>query len=551
MQIIIPMSGFGERFRQAGYDVPKPLIEMEGKPIIAHVADMFPGENDFIFVCNRDHLEDPGWRMREVLEEIRPLGKIVPIDSHKLGPVWAVLQAENLVARDQPVAVNYCDFTCYWDYSHFKKFTELSACDGAIPCYRGFHPHTIWSNYYAYVKHTDGWIEAIQEKQPYTDDPRSEFASSGTYYFKTGALMLEYFKKTVELELKVNNEYYVSMVYDPMLRDGKKIAVYDLQHFMQWGTPGDVVDYNQYSGMFRDILKENEHGDDGVARTIVLPMVGEGKRFQTVGYEDPKPLVEVSGKPMFLQALNDLPRGKRSILVLRKDLPSVERIIASAEERPGVETLMLDGLTSGQASTCLEAMAAVEEGPILISACDHGLLYDETAYLELESAPEVDVIVWVKRGHYAAFLRPEMYGWVDAEENGAIRGVSVKKALGHPEKDPIVIGTFTFKKKEYFLRSYERMVGRNARVNNEFYVDMMINDALELGLRCRIFDIQHYLCWGTPEEYETYRYWQSCFHKWDSHPYRYELDVNLNRNSGIDWDAKSREYEPFTPDARQ
>ena len=56
MQIIIPMSGFGERFRRAGYTVPKPLIEIENKPIISHVIDMFPGDNEFIFICNQDHL---------------------------------------------------------------------------------------------------------------------------------------------------------------------------------------------------------------------------------------------------------------------------------------------------------------------------------------------------------------------------------------------------------------------------------------------------------------------------------------------------------------
>ena len=63
MQIIIPMSGFGERFRRAGYTVPKPLVEIDGKPIIAHVIDMFPGETDFIFICNRDHLNEPAYRM--------------------------------------------------------------------------------------------------------------------------------------------------------------------------------------------------------------------------------------------------------------------------------------------------------------------------------------------------------------------------------------------------------------------------------------------------------------------------------------------------------
>ena len=54
------MSGFGERFRRAGYKVPKPLIEIDGKPIIAHGVDMFPGEQDFLFICNNQHLGNPG-----------------------------------------------------------------------------------------------------------------------------------------------------------------------------------------------------------------------------------------------------------------------------------------------------------------------------------------------------------------------------------------------------------------------------------------------------------------------------------------------------------
>ena len=55
MQIIIPMSGFGERFRRAGYSITKPLIKIDGKPIVAYVIDMFPNEKDFIFICNQHH----------------------------------------------------------------------------------------------------------------------------------------------------------------------------------------------------------------------------------------------------------------------------------------------------------------------------------------------------------------------------------------------------------------------------------------------------------------------------------------------------------------
>ena len=50
MNIIIPMSGLGTRFMEAGYEKPKFLIEIEEKPIIQHVVDRFDKDDNFIFV---------------------------------------------------------------------------------------------------------------------------------------------------------------------------------------------------------------------------------------------------------------------------------------------------------------------------------------------------------------------------------------------------------------------------------------------------------------------------------------------------------------------
>ena len=69
MQIIIPMSGFGERFRAAGYKVPKPLIKVHGKPIIHHVIDMFPGEEDFTFICNEVHLGTEAFKLEQIIKD--------------------------------------------------------------------------------------------------------------------------------------------------------------------------------------------------------------------------------------------------------------------------------------------------------------------------------------------------------------------------------------------------------------------------------------------------------------------------------------------------
>ena len=68
------------------------------------------------------------------------------------------------------------------------------------------------------------------------------------------------------------------------------------------------------------------------------------------------------------------------------------------------------------------------------------------------------------------------------------------------------------------------MIQRKGLINNEYYIDGCLLDALKMGLRIKVFYVDHFLCWGTPNELKTFEYWQSCFHKWESHPYKWEKD---------------------------
>jgi len=531
MQIVIPMSGFGERFRKAGYTVPKPMIEVGGKPIIAHVMDMFPGEEDVIFICNADHLGEPSYNMEQTLRGLRPGGRIASIAPHKQGPVFAVAQVFDQIRDDEPVIVNYCDFACYWDYPHFKRFVRDSGCDGAIPAYRGFHPHSLGSTFYAYVREQNGWASAIQEKQPYTDTPIDEYASSGTYYFASGALMKQAFNEIMARGIEVNGEHYASLAYIPLFERGKHVAVYELQHFMQWGAPQDLAEYQQYDRQFRALVNDG-YRPASQAGTLLLPMAGAGARFAQEGYKKPKPLIPVSGRPMAVAATHDLPCAQSQTFVLRHDLPQVDAIAhCMMQAFPSGKIAMLNQLTQGQAITCLNAMNGIgDDAPLTIGACDTGMLYDARAFEELLKRPDCDVIVWGFSGHSAAQRNPESYGWIAADDYSVTR-ISVKVPLTNPAKDPVVTGTFTFKKAAYFRSACERLIARDGRVNGEFYVDSCINDAIALGLKVKLFQIEAYLCWGTPNELRTFEYWQSCFHKWASHPYDLSRDSRVRPES--------------------
>jgi putative flippase GtrA/NDP-sugar pyrophosphorylase family protein len=549
MQVVIPMSGSGERFRRAGYTVLKPLIEVNGRPIIGHVVDMFPGVDDFLFICNRDHLAEPAFRMEEILREICPSGRILPIEPHKRGPVHAVLAAGAAIDLSRPTVINYCDFTCYWSFEHFARYVAEVGCDGAIPAYTGFHPHMLGSVNYAYVRETNGWVEDIQEKKPFTDAPTREYASSGTYYFRTGAMALDYCRRCLEEGPDLNGEYYVSLVYKPMLEDGRGVVVYPLQHFMQWGTPEDLATYLGWARAFERLAADSSprRRQPGA---VMVPLAGAGSRFAKEGYVDPKPLVAVSGTPMVVQATRDLPAADRSIFILRSDLPGRGHIESCLSTFPGARLVVLDALTDGQARTCLLAIDRVDpEQPLTIGACDNGVLFDANRFETLMADPDVDVIVWVARHHPNAARRPEMYGWVETAGD-VVTGVSVKKALQDPANDPIVIGTFTFKRARYFKAAAERMIERNGTVKGEYYVDTCINDAIAAGLRCHIIEVDAYLSWGTPDELRTFAYWQSCFHKWPRHPYRLENDCRVPESKRAELAASCRATVPPLPGPR-
>ena len=131
MKIIIPMTGYGSRFVAAGYTDLKPLIPVQGKPILQWIVEgMFPEETDFLFVCRQEHLDNiPG--MKETLYQIAPTAKLFAIKNWvKKGPVYDVLQASKEIDEKEACIINYCDFYMIWDWKRFKKEVQERKCDG-------------------------------------------------------------------------------------------------------------------------------------------------------------------------------------------------------------------------------------------------------------------------------------------------------------------------------------------------------------------------------------------------------------------------------------
>lgn len=249
MKVIIPMAGSGRRFLEAGYKELKPLIVVDGKPMIQWVLNLFPSENDVLFICRKDHLESG---LAEQLKGISPGARLKGVTPHLQGPVMSLQLAIDEIPDSEECLVFYCDFFMLWDYEDFKK--NLDGADGVIPCYTGFHPHLMHSqNVYASCRMNERKeVLEVREKHFFGDDKMSCSHSPGVYYFREGRILKHYVKELLTKNQSIHGEFYVSMLYQLMIEDGLKIMGYDkISHFCQWGTPRDLEDYLYWTTRLR------------------------------------------------------------------------------------------------------------------------------------------------------------------------------------------------------------------------------------------------------------------------------------------------------------
>ncbi len=248
MRIVIPMAGQSERFRRQGCMVPKPFIMVGEQPMIHWVCDMFTPEDHFVFVIRKEH--GAVQEYRDILEAAVPRHTIVEVEPNTKGPVCTALAADAVVDDDEPVILAYCDFYQHWDYRQFRW--TVDPYDGGIAIFKGFVPASFGATYYAYLRCNErGEMLELREKQSFTHTRHEERASSGVYYFGSWRLFRQYAERALGEELPVGSEYYVSLLYNPMIQDGLHVITYEVERFICWGTPADVEQYAFWSDYFR------------------------------------------------------------------------------------------------------------------------------------------------------------------------------------------------------------------------------------------------------------------------------------------------------------
>lgn len=247
---------------------------------------------------------------------------------------------------------------------------------------------------------------------------------------------------------------------------------------------------------------------------LLIPLAGEGKRFKEAGYTVPKPLIKVEGVPMVIKAAQALPEADVRVFLCRKEHIAKYRIGQKIKQYfPQAKILEVPALTEGEASTCLLAEQTVDRDSLLtIGSCDVAALFNHGALDALIASNEIDALIWTFRNNPCVQAKPEVYAWVSVDDAGYAQKVSTKIPISDtPIQDHAVVGTFTFKRASYFFDYAKNMIRENRRINKEFYVDECMNLLIEDGLRVKVFEVDVFLCFGTPVDLQMYEYWREYF----------------------------------------
>lgn len=229
MNVIIPMAGRGKRFEEAGYSFPKPLIDVNGKPMIQIIIENLNLTAKHIFICQEDHVQK--FAIHDLMNLLKPNSEIISVNKITQGAAETVLLAKNLINNDDELIIANSDQWVDWNNQHFLSFMRKKEADGGIVTFISTHPK--WS--YVKINHENSLEVEVAEKRPI-----SNIATVGIYYYKHGKDFVKAAEQMMEKNIRTNNEFYVAPAFNEMIASGKKIYIYPVAEMRGLGTPEDL-----------------------------------------------------------------------------------------------------------------------------------------------------------------------------------------------------------------------------------------------------------------------------------------------------------------------
>lgn len=225
--IVIPMAGRGQRWKDAGYTFPKPLVEIKNKPMIQLVLENLDLQGTYTFICLKEHIEK--FALDILLKNMKPNCNIISIDHLTEGAAESVLCAKKYINNENPIIIVNCDQWLNWSPSDFIKFIDRKNPDGVIVTYNSTHPKN------SFVRIEDKKIVEVAEKKPI-----SNHANAGIFYYKSSKEFVKAIEDMIKKDIRTNNEFFIAPVFNELNLREKHVYPYQVTEVKSMGTPEEL-----------------------------------------------------------------------------------------------------------------------------------------------------------------------------------------------------------------------------------------------------------------------------------------------------------------------
>lgn len=222
LNVVIPMAGSGTRFSDAGYKLPKPLIDVKGVPMIKAVVKNLNLLANYFFIIQKQHIEE--YNLSSILD-----GTFIETNGLTQGAACSVLLAEKYINNNTPLLIANSDQILDWNSF---EFLSNSAKDGSIVTFNSNEDK--WS----YARVENNLVKEVAEKKVISNN-----ATSGIYYWSKGKDFVYYTKQMISKDIRTNNEFYVCPVFNEAIQDGLEFNTYQVDKMYGIGTPEDLNKY--------------------------------------------------------------------------------------------------------------------------------------------------------------------------------------------------------------------------------------------------------------------------------------------------------------------
>ena len=248
---LIPMSGEGKRFKEYGYRVTKPLIEINKKPMLINTCMTFPKTKNWNFVINnKDNLNN---RISKMINEIDYQSKIITVNKITQGPAASCYLAKGLIKQNEPLFISSCDYLTIFNEKKFKQLIKKKDIDGSIWTYKLNDIIVKSFENFGYCKvDKNNFVKKVVEKKTISNKPYNDQMLIGSFWFKKAKYFFNNFEKAVKIKNLLNNEYYVGNNINLLLNKKMKFIVFEIDQWITLNDPFELKVYEYWKTMFEN-----------------------------------------------------------------------------------------------------------------------------------------------------------------------------------------------------------------------------------------------------------------------------------------------------------